>query len=380
MVGAVSTNAVGELTAAAEDPLPQRDIEVLRQVTDLFLSNLDRLRDAQIGALDELLVPLIGRAEAEALVHLSEALCTTSLAPARTVRELAFHDNPEIAAPVLQNSDRLTKSDLIEIALTKSQQHLLAIAGRQALDETLTDALMRRGDSDVSNALARNSGARFSECGYATLVGRAETDEGLTEKLGLRLDLPAILLLELIVKATDIVRARFLTASRPVAQGKNPTGSTEAAIRPARPRKDYTQVLSSLSALNRAGKLNDSAVNRFAVRSEHDNLVAALALKTEVDAETIATLLESDRLYALIVACKAARLDWATAKMIIHHRPDCPPVTHRELEQARAIFDGVLLSVAQWTIRFGADRITGKKLDSGAAAPPAPSANPSAKG
>ena len=225
VVAVTSPNAVEVAASAEKDGTAQRDIEVLKQVTHLFLSNVERLRESQIGALDELLLPMIGRAEAEALVHLSEALCTTNLAPNRTVRELAFHDNPEIAAPVLQNSSRLTESELIEIASTKSQRHLLAIAGRPALNETLTDALLRQGDSNVSNALARNAGAKFSECGYATLVGRAESDENLTEKLGLRLDLPANLLLELITKATDIVRARFLTASRPVAPRKGPASA-----------------------------------------------------------------------------------------------------------------------------------------------------------
>ncbi len=74
---------------------------------------------------------------------------------------------------------------------------------------------MRFGDVNVSNALARNPGARFSECGYATLVGRAERDEGLAEKLGVRLDIPGSLLRELIGKVADVVRARFLTAPRP---------------------------------------------------------------------------------------------------------------------------------------------------------------------
>ena len=32
------------------------------------------------------------------------------------------------------------------------------------------------------------------------------------------------------------------------------------------------------------------------------------------------------------------------------------------LEQAQVIFEGLLLSVAQWTIRFGADRMAAKKV------------------
>jgi hypothetical protein len=54
--------------------------------------------------------------------------------------------------------------------------------------------------------------------------------------------------------------------------------------------------------------------------------------------------------------------------MIVRNRPDCPPATDRELEQCVAIFESLLLSVAQWTIRFGSDRILGKKEPVAAAA------------
>ena len=363
MVAAASPDAIRELNGAVNDGLPQRDAQILKQVTDLFLSNVQRLREAQIGAFDELLVPLIDRTKPEALVHLSEALSTIDLAPGETIRKLAAHNDALAAAPVLRNSRRLSESDLIEIAKTHSQQHLLAIAGRRTLSEALTDALMRRGDVNVSNALARNAGAKFSECGYATLVGRAERDESLTEKLGLRLDIPANLLRELLAKATDIVRARFLTAPRPAVQQKTQTfGRPVVEQNSARPKIDYTQAQSQVLALNREGKLSDSIVNRFAVRGEYHNVVAALSLKTDVGIEAIAPLIESDRLYGLIVACKAARLSWSATTMIIRNRPDCPPATQRDFEQAQVIFEGLLLSVAQWTIRFGADRMAAKKV------------------
>jgi hypothetical protein len=120
---------------------------------------------------------------------------------------------------------------------------------------------------------------------------------------------------------------------------------------------DYTEVMNEVVALNRAGKLKDPTVNRFAVRGDHDKVVAALAFMTEVRAEEIEPLMKSGRLYGLIVACKAARLDWSTTTQILRNRPGCPPVTQRELEQGREVFDALLLSVAQWTIRFGGDRI-----------------------
>lgn len=261
MVAAASPDSIAELTGAAKEETAQQDARILKQVAALFLSNVDRLRESQMSAFDAVLVPLIERMEASTLVHLSEALSTTDLAPCETIRKLAFHDDPLIAAPILLNSNRLSQKDLVEIVKTHSQQHLLAISGRKALNEALTDALIRLGDVNVSNSLARNAGAQFSECGYATLVGRAERDESLTEKLGLRLDIPANLLRELLAKATDIVRARFLTAPRPAVQARGKIDKQTSAA----PRKkiDYAQAQSEVLALNRAGKLNDSTVRTF---------------------------------------------------------------------------------------------------------------------
>ena len=365
---AASPDLRKELNGAEEDG-PEHDARIFGEVTDLFLSNVDRLGDSQIAAVDGVLAHLVERVEAATVIQLSEALSTINRAPRQTIRKLAFHEQPQVAAPVLRHSNCLSEADLLELVKSRGQQHLLAICGRKVLNEALTDALMRFGDVSVSNALAHNSGARFSECGYATLVGRAERDEGLAEKLGVRLDIPGSLLRELIGKVADVVRARFLTAPRPVVRDKTQNSAAATAAQSGAPRKaiDYTQVQSELVALNRTGKLNDSIVNRFAVRGEYVHVVAALALKADVKVEAIEPLLEPDRVYGLIVACKAARLTWSTTTMIVRNRPNCPPSTDRELEQCVAVFESLLLSVAQWTIRFGSDRILAKKNEPAAA-------------
>ena len=366
---AVSPDLRGELNGAEREG-PEHDAKILGQVTSLFLSNVDHLTDSQIAAVDGVLAQLIGRVEAATVVHLSESLSTLDRAPRQTVRSLAFHDDPLVAVPVLRNSTCLSDQDLLEIAKGRSQQHLLAISDRKALNEALTDALMRFGDVNVSNALARNAGAKFSECGYATLVGRAERDESLAEKLGLRLDLPGNLLRELLGKVADVVLARFLTAPRPVVHGKPLPAAAAAGPNVAKQKPvDYTQAQSECVVLNRTGKLGNSTVNRFAVRGEYDYVVAALALKADVKVEAIAPLLDADRMYGLVVACKAARVSWSTTTMIVRNRPNCPPATQRELDQCVAIYESLLLSVAQWTIRFGSDRILAKKSERPANAP-----------
>ena len=357
-----ASTSLREQLNGAEKGGPEHDAQVFGEVTDLFLSNFDRLSESQIAAVDAVLAQLVDRVAAASLVELSEELATIEQAPRQTVRNLAFHNDAMVAGPVLRHSACLSDKDLLEITRSRSQQHLLAICDRKALNEALTDALMRFGDVNVSNALARNAGARFSECGYATLVGRAERDEALAEKLGVRLDIPGSLLRELIGKVADVVRARFLTASRPVARKKAPGAAAAPSVAP-RKTIDYTRAHNEVVALNRTGKLNDSIVNRFAVRGEYDFVVAALALKADVKVEAIEPFLEPERVYGLIVACKAARLSWSTTTMIVRMRPDCPPSTDRELEQCVAIYESLLLSVAQWTIRFGSDRILGKKSE-----------------
>ena len=369
---AASPDLRKELNGAEEDG-PEHDARIFGEVTDLFLSNVGRLGDSQIAAVDGVLAHLVARVDADTVIQLSEALSTIDRAPVQTIRKLAFHEQPQVAAPVLRSSACLSDADLLEIVKSRGQQHLLAICDRKMLNEALTDALMRFGDVNVSNALARNTGARFSECGYATLVGRAEKDEGLAEKLGVRLDIPG----QPAAGADWQGRRR---GSRAVPDGaatcrarESPKFRCGGRRRGSVPRKaiDYTEAQSELVTLNRTGKLNDSVVNRFAVRGEYTHVVAALALKADVKVEAIEPLLEPDRVYGLIVACKAARLSWSTTTMIVRNRPNCPPSTDRELEQCVAVFESLLLSVAQWTIRFGSDRILAKKSEPVAVVPAA---------
>src|SRR6202020_1942000 len=101
---------------------------------------------------------------------LSSRLAPIDSAPVEVIRRLARNDEISVAGPVLTASSSLTANDLIEVAGTKSQSHLLAISGRAQIDETVTDVLLTRGNSEVTNRLATNAGARFSEKGFETLV------------------------------------------------------------------------------------------------------------------------------------------------------------------------------------------------------------------
>jgi hypothetical protein len=104
--------------------------------------------------------------------------------------------------------------------------------------------------------------------------------------------------------------------------------------------------------LNRKARLNDSTINRFAVYGEYVEVTAALALLTGSPIEVIRTLIASDKVEGLALACKAARLDWRTAVTIVKNRPGVPPVPAGEMEKAKEVFESVSVSAAQRTVRF----------------------------
>jgi hypothetical protein len=115
---------------------------------------------------------------------------------------------------------------------------------------------------------------------------------------------------------------------------------------------DYTTAHANMVELARKGKLKDSTINRFVVNGEYTNVIAALALLSGSPVEIIQRLIVCDNVDGLVVACKASRLDWSTARGILKHRPGHPPISAEELENARKTFETFSLSAAQRTVRF----------------------------
>jgi hypothetical protein len=165
-----SSSLFDELDAALQSGSSEKRVAMLRQVTDLFLNEADRLNDAQIDVFDGVLVQLIDRIEARALVEISERLGRVANAPIDVTLNLARRSEIGIARPILTNSSRLTTADLVEIAKTSSQDHLLAISERAQIEPAVTDVLLDHGNRAVVHSVAGNSEAKFSEHGFAALL------------------------------------------------------------------------------------------------------------------------------------------------------------------------------------------------------------------
>src|SRR5205085_8554179 len=190
MVQQPAHSIIAELEDAVRGGSSARRVETLRQVTDLFLNDGERLSEDQVKVFDDVLCLLIARVETRARAELSKRLAPLDYAPFEVIQYLAWDDEIAVAGEVLTHSNRLSAEALVEIASTKGQDHLLAISARDNLPEAVTDVIVDRGEGKVIRKLATNASAQFSEAGYSGIIARAEDDDELIAILGLRVDLP----------------------------------------------------------------------------------------------------------------------------------------------------------------------------------------------
>jgi uncharacterized protein (DUF2336 family) len=355
MTATASAELIAEIEAAVSGGSPERRVLMLRRLTRLLLSSAARLNENQMCIFDDIFVRLIEHIEAQSLVQLSSTLSDLSPAPQQALRYLACHNEIAVAAPVLLRSQSLSDTALVAIASKLGRQHLLAISSRRALNEALTDALLKRGDIDVCRVLAKNAGAKFCESGYATIVAMAEPNKDIAESLGLRPDLPPAMLRELLSKATDAVRLQLLKSAPPKLRQSIREALDDIAAHVSKKASEpvvYSEAYARIVALNNSGKLNDSTVNRFALRREATNVIASLCVLSGAPIEAIEPLMEEKSCDGLIIAGRASRLDWQTVLSIIRSR-SVPQLSEQERACAKEKFEKLCLSVAQQTIRFG---------------------------
>ncbi len=163
--------------------------ELLRRVTDLFFVTEEQQTDDERGVFGGVMERVAYELEVEARAELSQRLSSSRFAPQNIVRRLA-EDDIDVAKPVLERSTVLSDEDLVEIAYSQSQEHLMAITHRENISVAVTDVIVQRGNDEVLVSVAANKGARFSGKSFDTLAMRATHIAELRENLINRDDVP----------------------------------------------------------------------------------------------------------------------------------------------------------------------------------------------
>ena len=355
-----------ELETAIKSGSQDKRIQTLRRVTDLFVLDADRLDDREVDVFDGVLNHLVKRIEGKALAELSQRLGPIKNAPSSVVRHLANNEDIAIAGPVLTQSARLSDKDLVEIAQSKTQAHLLAISTRSEIDKSVTDVLLERGNSHVFHKLAENQGADFSENGFATLVKHSERDEQLAEKVGLRHDIPLPMFQELLKRATEVVRLRLIKAANPEMRDRiqgalASISDDEQAEASSKRERDFAEAHTRMLALHNNGQLCKSTILECARNDRYADTIAALSLLSGASMQLIENLLQNKRREGFLVPCKVAGVRWATVCIMMNYRASGGILSGQEHDSLRTDYQKLSEAAAARVLRFWQVRQTASK-------------------
>jgi uncharacterized protein (DUF2336 family) len=349
-----AASLIPELEEVLQHGSLARRTAMLHHITTLFLDRAHQYGEEHVDVFDEVLGRLIVEIESKARAELSRRLAPIDNAPPRVVRRLAQDNDIAVAGPVLRRSTRLKDPDLVEVANTRSQAHLLAISGRPGIGEAVTDVLVRRGDRQVTHNVADNQRARISEASFSTLVKRAERDGILAQKIGVRPDIPARLFRDLLLQATEVVRRRLLAHAGPEAQAEIRrvlAKIAEEVSAEAAPR-NYTQALNTVLALDHAGQLDETCVAEFADNGNYEETVAGLSVLCAIPMDVVDRLMGDERPDPVLILGKAIGFSWPTVRAVVGVRAGPDPVSNEAIDEAFGNFQRLSPATAQRVVRF----------------------------
>jgi uncharacterized protein (DUF2336 family) len=349
-----SHSLIPELEHVVQNGSPQKRAQALERIASLFLDGASRFNEDHVRLFDDVLVRLIDEIELKARAELAHRLAPVGNAPVQVVSRLAKDDDILVAGPVLEQSKRLAESDLVEIAETKSQAHLLAISNRAEIAEQVTNVLVRRGDRAVARSVAKNRNARLSDDGFTALVNKAGKDDVLAETVGRRADIPPALFRELVLKATAVVQQRLFALAKPEVQAEiqSVLARVTNEIRNTATPRDYTEAERTVATLRRQGQLNEAQLIELAKAGQYEEMIVALAELCAVPIDVVDRLMSGERPDPILILCKSAGWGWPTARAIIAARPGRKPNSSQGLDAAFSNFERLTAATASRVIRF----------------------------
>ena len=317
---AESQSLVDELNNAVAARDDKQRLRILERLADLFAAGSRGYSSDQIALFDDVLQKLAADIEVKARAKLAQRLARIDTAPPRLIRSLAFDDAIEVAEPVLAHSQQLSDADLVENAATKSQEHLLAIAQRLKLSESVTDVLVERGDRRVVHKVVRNKGAQFSLAGYDKLTTRARCDRKLTLALARREDLPRHFFLKLLETASASVRAELESSNPQAAAAIRDTIDEVATTVQREARKASRRYAAAVRDANRlfnAQRFTEANVHSPAHTQDFERTVIALVKLGRFPADVVERALLDKGEDMILILAKAAGCSWTTAKELL---------------------------------------------------------------
>ena len=295
-----------KLYGLAKDKKPLARAELTSAVSELMDMELS---DKERDLIADVLVELLRQAEIELRQALSERLSARDDIPLRLALRLA-NDEILVADPVLRQSPVLGDLDLIYIIKSKGPEYWQAIATRREMSDQVINTLAETRDFDTAVNLAENASITLTEASMLALSDLAQNSDVLARPLLRREEVPADMAsrlyhfvgtelkkfirdnyevdTETLLESVDEMVLELVDAAEQKSEFE-PTGAMQNAAKRFQEKGLLTMKLM-------LGTLRRGQIQAF---------VAQFAEFTNLDAETVETILSQSNGQGLAVACKA---------------------------------------------------------------------------
>jgi uncharacterized protein (DUF2336 family) len=286
--------------------------ELLREVTDLFFETSAARNERESALFDDVLKLVAAEMQDSVLAELSERFADAEDAPVGLMRDLANHSF-EIAGPVLRRSRVLDEQTLLQVVNYQSQQHIKAVAQRDNVSETVSDAIVKFGDDHALDALIRNDGARISRTSMEAAVDRARRNTLLHEGVVKRADLPLDLLNEMYFVVEKTLRDQIMQRNASV-----DPATLDDALAKARERlrqnvgdvsAEARNAIAFIQSKKNSGELNARLLVSLYREAKQTHFLYGLSEITNVAPETVADLINRSDIDGLAMICRAAGIE-----------------------------------------------------------------------
>ena len=133
-----------------------------KRLSDVICIPASQLTPQERHMAGDVLVELLRDADIELREGVAKRLVMLNEAP-RTILVMLAKDDIQVARHILEESESLTDSDLIQIANKVTGAHRRKMAERRKVSDAVVDAIVQYLEEDVVETLLANKGASFSE-------------------------------------------------------------------------------------------------------------------------------------------------------------------------------------------------------------------------
>lgn len=219
-------------------------------------------------------------------VEVRQALATTIAASADLPMDVAVqlaHDVVDVAEPILKESDLLGDDVLVSIVKSRSEDHRRLIAARRSVSETVSAAIIAKGQVPSVSTLVTNEGARINEPSLDHAVDRFGEEASVMTPLADRKVLPLAIAERLVTLVSERLKAQFAGRSARVeryAEGLGAQITEGAALMLGGGEAETLDLLALVDQLQAAGRLQPSLVIRAGRAGEQELMHAAVSRLT----------------------------------------------------------------------------------------------------